>query len=139
MFFVFVFFIGIQNCNALEIGRLTSPTKLNVRSGPGTNYKKYGSLSYNDMIVINSLTKVASTEGCKAGWYLITHNNKTSYVCSSKIVISIHTIRTNNKNAFLYNSIYNKTIYKRNIKNGKTKKTNVYNGTIFRKRKRWIY
>ena len=117
MFFVFVFFIGIQNCNALEIGRLTSPTKLNVRSGPGTNYKKYGSLSYNDMVVINSLTKVASTEGCKAGWYLITHNNKTSYVCSSKIIISNHTIRTNNKNAFLYNSIYNKTIYKRNIKN----------------------
>ncbi|WP_309087175.1 SH3 domain-containing protein [Domibacillus sp.] len=47
---------------------------LNVRSGPGTNYKSVGSLKNNAQVTVYSQTK--------SGWSEIRYNNKKAYVSS---------------------------------------------------------
>ena len=51
-------------------------TALNVRSGPGTNYSKLGSLAYGTQISVSSIS---------GGWAKITYSGKTTYVSSSYI------------------------------------------------------
>ena len=64
---------------------------LNVRSGPGTNYSKIGSVKSGYKITSYTLTN---------GWLKITYNNKTGYVSAEycKKVISTTQVTTNQRN-----------------------------------------
>lgn len=56
---------------------LVNATSLNVRSGPGTNYSKIGSLKNN--------TKVSIVAKCSNGWLKIKFNNSYGYVSADYI------------------------------------------------------
>lgn len=55
---------------------VVSSSTANYRSGPGTNYKKYGTLKKNFEIYGGTVTK---------GWLKFTYKNKTCY-CSTKLI-----------------------------------------------------
>lgn len=55
---------------------------VNIRSGAGTNYSKITTALKNENITLLSTAKYKGT-GCSAGWYKISINGKTGYVCSS--------------------------------------------------------
>lgn len=70
--------------------KVTAST-LNYRSGPGTNYKKYGTLKRNFEIYGGTVTK---------GWLKFTYNSKTCY-CSTKYLTKMTkdtTVTTTKKN-----------------------------------------
>ena len=55
---------------------------VNVRTGAGTGYSKITYLNKGDLVLLSSTTKYKGT-GCSSGWYKISINAKTGYVCSS--------------------------------------------------------
>lgn len=65
---------------------LVNATSLNVRSGPGTNYSKIGSLKNN--------TKVTIVAKCSNGWLKIKYNNGYGYV-SGRYIDNINNVSTN--------------------------------------------
>lgn len=117
VFYFLIFILGISNCEALEMGRVIGTGGLNVRTGPGTNYKTYSTLSYNDNITIMNTSLFASRQGCLSGWYQVNYNGYIRYVCSSGITLSHSTVRTNNKNGVLYNTTTNSSHYKDKVNN----------------------
>ena len=52
-------------------------TTLNVRSGPGTSYRKIGKLYRNNTVIVNSVTTSGSTQ-----WGSIYYNGQTGYVAT---------------------------------------------------------
>ena len=67
LFFVLVSIFFASNCQALEIGRVVSSVGLNIRTGPGTNYKIYDRLGYTDNVTILNSSTIASRSGCLSG------------------------------------------------------------------------
>ncbi len=56
---------------------------VNIRKGPGTNYKTYSKIKNNKTLSLVSTTKYKGS-GCSAGWYKINYNSNSSlYICSS--------------------------------------------------------
>lgn len=54
----------------------------NVRAGAGNTYSKITSLVKNSTVILQSTKKYAGS-GCSSGWYKISINGKSGYVCSS--------------------------------------------------------
>ncbi len=63
----------------MATGIVTAQSGLNVRIGPGAQYKKIGSLAYNASVTVT---------GSKNGWYAVTQSGQTGYVSASFINIS---------------------------------------------------
>jgi len=57
---------------------------VNVRSGPSTSYKRYGTLSKGSAITLKGYKKLAGN----SKWYRITYNSKTRYVEASYVTIA---------------------------------------------------
>lgn len=53
--------------------KVNAKSGLNVRSGPGTNYSRYGALTYGTQVVIT---------GSTGDWSIFTYNGKTAYLYS---------------------------------------------------------
>lgn len=87
--FLFVsFFVFTSNINALEIGKITSPTKVEVKNGPNETYQTYKKLSYNDAILIINTVPEVDTKNCSFGWYQINIDGYSKYICGDKITKS---------------------------------------------------
>ncbi|MDD2296581.1 MAG: SH3 domain-containing protein [Sphaerochaetaceae bacterium] len=56
---------------------VTAKSGLNVRIGPGTNYKKIGALSYGTQVNVASISN---------GWASITYSGQTAYISASYII-----------------------------------------------------
>ncbi len=56
--------------------KVTAKSGLNVRSGPGTNYKKIGALSYGTQVNVISIS---------GGWATIKYSGQTGYISTSYI------------------------------------------------------
>ena len=63
----------------MTTGIVTAQSGLNVRIGPGAQYKKIGSLAYNASVTVT---------GSKNGWYAVTQSGQTGYVSASFINIT---------------------------------------------------
>ena len=128
-------FLFIGNANALSYGRVTNASTI-LRTGPGTNYSKGAILKYNDVVHLVSTVAVKSTGGCSAGWYKISDNGITRYICKSDVYSSNITARVNSKTLGIKNSITSKNVYKtvsKNtiltlVNNSKTKNSNCSSG-----------
>ncbi|WP_338751833.1 SH3 domain-containing protein [Bacillus sp. FJAT-52991] len=114
---IFVFSIALPS-HALDTQAATTKTKtgwvslssgtLNVRSGPGTTYKKVGSLKNNTQVTVYSQTK--------NGWSEIRYNNKKAYVMTKYLRMysylmdktKVYTYKTDGK---LYKSSYKGKYY----------------------------
>lgn len=83
------------NVEALSMGRVTNEDGVTIRSGPGTNYSKSGTLSYNDVVPLLSTSKEPGTKGCSSGWYKISYNGPVKYACSSYFSTSTITVNVN--------------------------------------------
>lgn len=59
-----------------SVYKVTAKGGVNVRSGPGTNYKRLGAIAYGTQVSVKSITK---------GWATINYNRKTAYVNASYI------------------------------------------------------
>ena len=116
LFFVLVSIFFASNCQALEIGRVVSSVGLNIRTGPGTNYKIYDRLGYNDNVTILNSSTIASRSGCLSGWYQIGYKGYIRYICSEGISFSKATISAKNKSVSLYSSTTS-TAYKNVVNN----------------------
>lgn len=62
---------------------VTGISSMNVRTGPGTNYSKITTVAKNENITLLSTTKYKGTGCSNNGWYKISINGKTGYVCSN--------------------------------------------------------
>ena len=89
---VMVSFLFMGSANALSYGRVTVGTST-LRTGPGANYKKINSFTYNDVVQLTSTIAVKSTNGCGAGWYKVNSNGTTGYICKSDLYLSNITVR----------------------------------------------
>lgn len=78
-----IFIINIIPVSASSItGTITDPDGVNVRKGPGTNYKKVGVLSYTATFSLVDKT-LHKGQGCNKGWYQINYNGTSNnYICS---------------------------------------------------------
>lgn len=61
--------------------KVTAKSGLNVRSGPGTNHSKLGTLAYGTQVVVASISN---------GWATITYSSKTAYISANYIAIVDH-------------------------------------------------
>lgn len=61
---------------------VTGTSSVNIRGGAGTNYSKITSAVKDENLTLLSTTKYKGS-GCSAGWYKLSINGKTGYVCSS--------------------------------------------------------
>jgi len=96
-------------------------TSVNVRSGPGTNYKKIGTLKKNTKIYPISVSKK---------WAKITYNDKTAYVTTLylKKCASDNTVTATQKNFIVNTGVAIRSTYKKSA----TNKCTVYKGNIIR-------
>lgn len=62
---------------------VTGIDNLNVRSGTGTNYSTITTVTKNENLTLLSTTKYKGTGCSNNGWYKISINGKTGYVCSN--------------------------------------------------------
>lgn len=62
---------------------VTGIDNLNVRSGTGTNYSTITTVTKNENLTLLSTTKYKGTGCSNKGWYKISINGKTGYVCSN--------------------------------------------------------
>lgn len=62
---------------------VTGIDSLNVRSGTGTNYSTITTVTKNENLTLLSTTKYKGTGCSNNGWYKISINGKTGYVCSN--------------------------------------------------------
>lgn len=81
--------------NALSMGRVTNQDGAPMRTGPGTNYDKAGTLTYNDVAPLLSTTKEPSSGGCTYGWYKVNYNGLVRYICSCYLSTSNTTVKVN--------------------------------------------
>lgn len=63
----------------MSTGIVKAQSGLNVRSGPGTGYKKLGKLANNSKVTL---------KGSTSGWYSINYSGKTGYISSSYVSVS---------------------------------------------------
>lgn len=63
----------------MSTGVVKSKSGLNVRSGPGTNYRKIGALANNASVTIN---------GSSSGWYAINYSGTQGYVSASYVSVT---------------------------------------------------
>lgn len=86
---IFVFFCLTMSSTA-ETKKIILQSAVNVRKGPGTNYSRLVLGKKGDSYPLKSESIIAD-EGkngdCDAGWYQITYNNETAYVCVSYATI----------------------------------------------------
>lgn len=97
LLFLLALFISVgfyYDVSALVVGKVIG-SSTNLRTGPGTNYKLYTTLSYNDNVLLMSTVKTKSEGGCSAGWYKAKYNNTTVYICSSYTSMSTKSIKVN--------------------------------------------
>ena len=80
------------NVNALGTARINPQSGINLRTGPGTNYKVNGTAKYNDTVTILN-NKTIKGQGCSGGWYRIKYNNMTRYICSDEASQSTYTVK----------------------------------------------
>lgn len=78
----FVYIIPKVNAETSYYAVLTGDA-VNIRSGPGTNYKSLGMGNSGATFDLLQLEKVANQGGCGDNWYKIRYNNQEGYVCSS--------------------------------------------------------
>lgn len=80
-------------------------TSLNVRSGPGTKYKRVGSLKKNTKVYPSSISK---------GWAKITYNSKVAYVSTSylKKCYSDNRVTASKKNYVTHQNTAIRSTYK---------------------------
>ena len=62
-----------SNSSAGSPYKVNAKSGLNIRSGPGTNYSRYGALSYGTVVSIT---------GSTGNWSIFTYNGKTAYLYS---------------------------------------------------------
>lgn len=62
---------------------ITGIDSLNVRTGAGTSYEKITTVEKNENITLLSTTKYQGTGCSNNGWYKISINGKTGYICSN--------------------------------------------------------
>ena len=79
-----IFFASAQLAFAATQTGTVATTALNIRSGPGTNYRSMGLLSINKEI--NILDTVAGSDG--KTWYYIAYNGINGYVSAEFIVLN---------------------------------------------------
>ena len=79
-----IFFASAQLAFAATQTGTVATTALNIRSGPGTNYRSMGLLSINKEI--NILDTVAGSNG--KTWYYIAYNGINGYVSAEFIVLN---------------------------------------------------
>lgn len=79
-----IFFASAQLAFAATQTGTVATTALNIRSGPGTNYRSMGLLSINKEI--NILDTVAGSDG--KTWYYIAYNGINGYVSAGFIVLN---------------------------------------------------
>ena len=96
-------------------------SSLNVRSGPGTSYKRIGSLKKNTNVYPSSISK---------GWAKITYSGKTGYVSTSylKKYISDNRVTISKKNFVTKQNTAIRSTYKLSA----TNKCTIPNGTVIR-------
>lgn len=63
----------------MSTGIVKAKDGLNVRTGPGTGYKKLGKLANNTSVKLN---------GSKSGWYAINYSGRNAYICASYVSVS---------------------------------------------------
>ena len=113
---IMVSFLFIGNASALSYGRVTVGTST-LRTGPGTNYKKSNTFTYNDVVQLTSTVAVKSSGGCSTGWYKVNVNGTVNYICKSDIYLSNMTVRVNTNSLNIRNSMTSTKAYKKVTKN----------------------
>lgn len=108
-------FVGSNDTETVVSGSKTTYYKvtassLNVRSGPGTNYKRIGSLKKNTKVHPSSISK---------GWAKINYNSKTGYVSTSylKKCVSDTTTTVSKRNYVCNVNTAIRTTYKKSSTN----------------------
>lgn len=85
---------------------------VNVRAGAGTGYSKITYLNKGDLVLLLSTTKYKGT-GCSSGWYKVSINAKTGYVCSNNTDLGKATGSSGSSST-------SKTVTKKTTSGGKT-------------------
>lgn len=80
------FFI-FSNIVFAQTAVINDPEGVNLRSGAGTNNSILTAIAYGKVVTLVSTDKVSGT-GCSAGWYKVTYNSYTGYLCSSMVTLS---------------------------------------------------
>ena len=62
-----------------QTGYVNTPSGVNVRTGPGTNYAKIGAIAYNKAVTIT---------GSSGNWYIIKYGSSKGYVSKDYITVS---------------------------------------------------
>lgn len=87
------FFQSPKEVKAATNGYITGDV-VYFRTGAGTNFNFYEALYKGDAVSLNNTNKVNGI-GCSAGWYNVTYNNKTGFVCSSYVSLKKPSVTTN--------------------------------------------
>ena len=111
------FFVFTSNINALKIGKITSPTKVEVKNGPNETYQTYKKLSYNDAILIINTVPEVNTKNCSFGWYQINIDGYSKYICGDKITKSQTMVHSKKNSIKIYNDKNLSSVYKTENKN----------------------
>lgn len=80
----------LVQASAATSGRITG-SGVSFRSKPTTSASVYSYLNIGNIVTINS-TKKESGQGCSAGWYSITYNGRSGYVCSEYVTLTNETV-----------------------------------------------
>lgn len=111
--FAFTFAFNVE---ALTIEKVNVLGGINLRTGPGTNYKVNGTAKYMDSVnVLN--TKTISGTGCSKGWLKVNYNGLIRYVCSNEITSKAVTVKVKSKSYLRNGKGYNYKAYKSVKKN----------------------
>ena len=100
LFFIILFILGMNFCNAETYKGKITGTGVRLRSGPGTNYDYLKTVSKDSeyMLVNNTLHK--TEKDCTAGWYKIYYEGSaTGYVCSDYITVTTLVFNENPSNS----------------------------------------
>jgi len=84
------FILNMNFCHAETYKGKIIGTGVNLRQGPGTNYKKIKSVSKGNYYTLVSNELHDSEEGCESNWYKIYYEGtQTGYVCSNYVEVTL--------------------------------------------------
>lgn len=101
------FFIASTYANAAT-AVINDPEGVNLRSGAGTNYGVVTAIPYGKNVTLIS-TDIKSGTGC-SGWYNISWNGYTGYVCSNLVTVSNTSSGTTTYNGYYLTSSWDTRI-----------------------------
>ena len=92
---IFIFIFNMNFCHAETYKGQITGSGVNLREGPGTNYKKIHSVTKGNYYILVSNELIKNEEGCESGWYKIYYEGESSgYICSNYIEISLTSVDT---------------------------------------------